>query len=348
METLRKAINKAIKNNITFYAYRLPDDRLYHFSAPITSQTYESEGFKVSPFDDFRLPSVFIHKGLNAYDFCNCGTDFCIKASTESISDFSETTRKEYASSFQQCMKALRNGSLEKIVLSKVIKCEYPTIDWGLAFQQMAEKYPQAFIFIFNAQETGAWAGASPETLARFHDSQFSTMALAGTRLAADNDKEWGIKEIQEQGYVADYIEDIFLRNGITYTKFPRTTLTAGRVAHLCNRFAANVVSMSAAELLVSELHPTPALCGLPTAIARTVISEIESHPRMYYGGYLGPVTSSGFDYFVNLRSLTFDKDSQILFCGGGLTVDSDEDSEWSETEAKSQTMKTILYSSKV
>ena len=73
METLRKAINKAIKNNITFYAYRLPDDRLYHFSAPITSQTYESEGFKVSPFDDFRLPSVFIHKGLNAYDFCNCG-----------------------------------------------------------------------------------------------------------------------------------------------------------------------------------------------------------------------------------------------------------------------------------
>lgn len=76
METLRKAINKAIKNNITFYAYRLPDDRLYHFSAPITSQTCESEGFKVSPFDDFRLPSVFIHKGLNAYDFCNCGTDF--------------------------------------------------------------------------------------------------------------------------------------------------------------------------------------------------------------------------------------------------------------------------------
>lgn len=140
METLRKAINKAIKNNITFYAYRLPDDRLYHFSAPITSQICESEGFKVSPFDDFRLPSVFIHKGLNAYDFCNCGTDFCIKASTESICDFSETTRKEYASSFQQCMKALRNGSLEKIVLSKVIKCEYPTIDWGLAFQQMAEK----------------------------------------------------------------------------------------------------------------------------------------------------------------------------------------------------------------
>lgn len=113
METLRKAINKAIKNNITFYAYRLPDDRLYHFSAPITSQTYESEGFKVSPFDDFRHPSVFIPKGLNAYDFCNCGTDFCIKASTESIGDFSETTRKEYASSFQQCMKALRNGSLE-------------------------------------------------------------------------------------------------------------------------------------------------------------------------------------------------------------------------------------------
>ena len=52
-------------------------------------------------------------------------------------------------------MKALRNGSLEKIVLSKVIKCEYPTIDWGLAFQQMAEKYPQAFIFIFKKQEHG-------------------------------------------------------------------------------------------------------------------------------------------------------------------------------------------------
>lgn len=218
----------------------------------------------------------------------------------------------------------------------------------GIGLSADGRKIPSGFYLHLQCSKTGAWAGASPETLARFHGSQFSTMALAGTRLAADNDKEWGIKEIQEQGYVADYIEDIFLRNGITYIKFPRTTLTAGRVAHLCNRFAANVVSMSAAELLVSELHPTPALCGLPTAIAKTAISKIESHPRTYYGGYLGPVTSSGFDYFVNLRSLTFDKDSQILFCGGGLTVDSNEDSEWSETEAKSQTMKTILYSSKV
>ena len=210
METLRKAINKAIKNNITFYAYRLPDDRLYHFSAPITSQTCESEGFKVSPFDDFRHPSVFIPKGLNAYDFCNCGTDFCIKASTESIGDFSETTRKEYASSFQQCMKALRNGSLEKIVLSKVIKCEYPTIDWGLAFQQMAEKYPQAFIFIFNAQETGAWAGASPETLARFHGSQFYTMALreqdlllTTTRMGHKRDSRTGICDRLHRGHIS-------------------------------------------------------------------------------------------------------------------------------------------------
>ena len=346
METLQKAINKAIKNNITFYAYRLPDDRLCHFSAPTVCQSHRSDGFKVASFDDSRYPDVFIPKGFNAYDFCNHETDSCIKNSTIPFGNFSETTRNEYTSAFQRCIKALQNGSLEKIVLSKVIRCKYSSIDWGLAFQQMAEKYPQAFIFIFNSRETGAWAGASPETLARFHDSQFSTMALAGTKLASDYDKEWGMKEIQEQEYVADYIENIFIRNDIAYTKFPKTTLTAGRVAHLCNKFTANVGSMNVAELLVNKLHPTPALCGLPTDIAKTAISEIESHPRTYYGGFLGPVTPSSFDFFVNLRSLTFDRDSQILFCGGGLTIDSNEDSEWLETEAKSQTMKTILRSS--
>jgi isochorismate synthase len=43
------------------------------------------------------------------------------------------------------------------------------------------------------------------------------------------------------------------------------------------------------------------------------------------------------------LRCMELFKDKAVLFVGGGITRDSNEEKEWEETVAKSSTMKAIL-----
>lgn len=338
MDHLLKAINKAVVNGCTFYAYRLPGDRLCHFSATSDcNSTSVLSGFKVKPFDS--TDTIIIPQSLSAYDFCSIEH---LPSSKISSLNFHQTSRSEYNDEFDLCLEKIRSGILDKIVLSKVIVCDNDNIDWGQAFNRMVESYPNAFVFIYNSPRTGAWAGASPETLARYHDATFTTMALAGTKPATDK-SAWREKELTEQEYVANYIESIFSQSDILFNKSEKKTVKAGNVKHLCNFFDAHIPSLPVAEQLVDSLHPTPALCGLPTDIAKAAIRDIERNPRQCYGGYVGPFSPSGFDYFVNLRSMAFDKHSQALFCGGGLTIDSVADDEWTETEAKALTMKGIL-----
>ena len=47
---------------------------------------------------------------------------------------------------------------------------------------------------------------------------------------------------------------------------------------------------------------------------------------------------------FVNLRCMKIDANSATLFVGGGITIDSEPESEWEETQHKLQTMLQVIY----
>ena len=120
-------------------------------------------------------------------------------------------------------------------------------------------------------------------------------------------------------------------------------TRGAGNVEHLCNDFLVDVPSLADAMSLVNLLHPTPALAGIPKDSAIRSIQQIEQHSRKYYGGYLGPFTADGFDFFVNLRSMSFSSESYTLYIGGGLTINSVPEKEWNETRHKAQTLLNVI-----
>ena len=96
------------------------------------------------------------------------------------------------------------------------------------------------------------------------------------------------------------------------------------------------------AEIL-SALHPTPAVGGYPKELAMEWIRRVEPHERRYYGGYLGPMFGEHVRLFVNLRCMEVDDSRLRLYVGGGLTDKSDPESEWKETEAKAQTLLSII-----
>ncbi len=95
---------------------------------------------------------------------------------------------------------------------------------------------------------------------------------------------------------------------------------------------------------LVFQLHPTPAVSGFPVEKSIIKISEIETHKREYYLGYLGPQYSQdNFYWAVNLRSAEIFKNEIKLFAGVGLNLLSNFEDEWIETENKLSTIMSCL-----
>lgn len=124
-------------------------------------------------------------------------------------------------------------------------------------------------------------------------------------------------------------------------------------------------VSTRNLKKLIYSIHPTPAICGHPLEEAREFILENENYDREYYTGFLGEINMkhevkrsnnrrnqenqaySSFvtrtSLFVNLRCMKVSEDSAEIFVGGGITKESNPESEWEETRNKAATMKAVL-----
>ena len=168
-------------------------------------------------------------------------------------------------------------------------------------------------------------------------------MALAGTRKNG-TDSPWDDKNILEQKIVTDYILKLLKSEGLGAQVYDPHTRVAGAIEHICSEIVSeipeNFTHQSLTNLL-KKLSPTPALCGEPKSEALQLIQTSETFDRGFYGGFCGIYKSpSDFCFNVNIRCLCATENRYCLFAGGGITKDSEIDSEWKETEIK---LKTIL-----
>lgn len=250
-----------------------------------------------------------------------------------------ETSKEEYIAQCTSLIEMIRQGKSAKVVLSRVKKEEYYENPKSL-FLRLVDEYKDAMVFMYSFGKE-LWIGASPETLLKYENGKFMTMALAGSKSVKEN-KEWTNKEVLEQAYVEDYIEEILKKNNISYIKDGPKDINAGPVKHLLSEFKGELNKKDFLKLL-NELHPTPAVCGIPLSKASKIIEEIELHKRGDYTGYIGPIYSDKAHMFVNLRSAMLLNKEIFLYLGGGITAGSVPEEEWKETELKADTLLRIL-----
>ncbi|MFH1119282.1 MAG: isochorismate synthase [Bacteroidota bacterium] len=250
-----------------------------------------------------------------------------------------EVQEHEYIMQVNKIIELIHAGHAGKVVLSRQLsKMLNEDFNATTLFNLLCSLYPEAFVYLIFIPGYAIWTGASPETLLRRRSLKISTMALAGTRLAEESG-QWGIKETEEHSIVVDYIQKVLKESGCkNIYKSEPSSVNAGRVMHLCTRFEAGFQSDSL-PLIISALHPTPAVCGWPADKAMEIIRKTEKHNRSYYAGYLGPVGPESADLFVNLRCLQLFKGRAVIYTGGGLTSASNPQAEWDETVLKSTTM---------
>lgn len=268
-------------------------------------------------------------------------------------------TLKPYnATIFKEIVKkavlAIKNGDFLKVIASRQQEVlfdnqENATFDAINAFDNLCKNYPNAFISLFFIPNVGSWMGASPEVLISIDENNvFHTMALAGTQAHTKGEKPqsavWAQKEIEEQALVSRYIINCFKK--IRLREFEESgpkTVEAGNLLHLRTDFWVDMKTVhfpKLASLMLTLLHPTSAVCGMPKEPALAFIDANEPQQRAFYCGFLGTINlQNQTNIFVNLRCMEVFDDKLVLYAGGGITAYSDPEREWNETVIKCQTI---------
>ena len=262
-------------------------------------------------------------------------------AAYESLGE--DRMRQYYSVDFSSFHSRLVSGEFQKIVLARCAMLgKTADINLRTLFMRACQLYPRVFVALVSTSYSGTWLIASPEILLEGDGNHWHTMALAGTMTLGN--LQWSDKNICEQAYVTSYITECIERFTNDFSVEGPYSVRAGQLVHLRTDFHFNIPDSNALGKIVSALHPTPAVCGMPKDATHRFIISNEHTPRSYYSGFMGPLDIAGSTHlYVSLRCMQITPDAYRLFAGGGILADSQEQQEWEETQEKMKTMKNLI-----
>ncbi|MBD5225548.1 MAG: hypothetical protein HDS68_06240 [Bacteroidales bacterium] len=257
-------------------------------------------------------------------------------------------TYEDYINAVAQIIEIcrLRNG---KTVFSRTIcgktPCDGDNYSWGQTANRFFTRFHDAFRYICYSAKTGGWMGATPELLLEYNKitGQFHTVAIAGTRKKNNSGiLEWDEKNIRENRFVSEYIQNVLSAIGIKVTVSPLRNVTYGYIEHLC----ADIYGIASPDKLsdiIDAINPTPALCGFPKNEALADLAIYEPHKRYLYGGFIGIDSVDRYRAYVNLRCIHFHHNDYCIYGGGGIVAESSPETEYEETVAKTSPLIDLL-----
>ncbi|KAM0929018.1 hypothetical protein ACQ4PT_001862 [Festuca glaucescens] len=213
-----------------------------------------------------------------------------------------------------------------------------------------------AYQFCIQPPDAPAFVGNSPEQLFHRKYLNISSEALAGTRARgktrADDfqigqDLLLSTKEDTEFTIVRDSIKkklemicnEVVVNPSKALRKLPR-------VQHLSAQLAARLRNEDDEFDILNALHPSPAVCGLPTEEARQFIRDYEIFDRGMYAGPVGWFGGAESEFAVGIRSALLGKGhSTLVYAGAGIVEGTNPSFEWDELDLKaSQFAKLLQY----
>lgn len=250
-----------------------------------------------------------------------------------------------WARNIKAATDAIAGGGLQKIVLSRRSDFELDrAVDPFALFRTVTELHPGTYQFYYQPKANSAFMSVTPERLFYRNDKSVSLEAVAATekrgadaeedilieqRLLSDN------KQLQEHNIVVEYITEHLapLCEGNVQVQNPLIFKLA-EVQHLRTQMSATLKAVDDISL-INNLHPTPAVGGLPKEKALAVIEDLESHCRGWYAGAIGVISREATEIAVGIRSLVMRDRELSVFTGAGIISASDAEREWDEIDSK-------------
>ena len=262
---------------------------------------------------------------------------------------------EEWSASVNASVSQIKEGKLEKVVLARdLIAHSDKEINPAALIQSLETEYPSTWLFLVDNL-----IGATPELLVRLSKSLVTSRVLAGTiRRTGDEERDFALagslakssKDLEEHEYavrsVAEALEPFASSTNVPDAPF---VLHLPNVMHLATDVT-GVINDSASKVdifkLIAALHPSAAVCGTPTDVARDLITELESMNRARYAGPVGWIDAHGDgEMGIALRcgQIADDRRSIRLFAGCGIVAGSSAEQELAESQAKLLPMRSAL-----
>lgn len=251
----------------------------------------------------------------------------------------------------EQVLQAIEQGRLQKVVLAHTLEVRSPIpFDLRRSLQNLRQRYPGCYLFCWGNRAGESFIGASPERLLRLEQGQLQTEALAGSAPRGDSLRESNHlarqllsnpKELHEHQLVVDFIVAQLRELGITPQRSPLPQLRKlSQIQHLHTAISASLDPLLHPLAVLAQLHPTPAVAGVPRPLACEYIRHYENHDRSLYAAPLGWIDGSGnCEFIVGIRSAFLQSDRARLMAGAGIVKGSTPQREVAEVQLKLQTM---------
>jgi menaquinone-specific isochorismate synthase len=249
-----------------------------------------------------------------------------------------------------QAISLIDQGRVSKVVLARQVEVTMPDeIDVTELLRRWHLLEPDCAVFALPV-DAGQFVGASPELLIERTGAQVRSRPLAGT-----TDRHVGPtpsvlpgellrsrKDGREHRFVVQAIEAVLAPLCLALETPDHPDLVhLHNLTHLGTSVHGTLAPQSGGTVptalqLVAALHPTPAVGGVPTDEACSVISDLEPQPRGTYAGPVGYVDAHGDGrWMVGIRSMTIRGRDARLYAGVGIVQGSEPHIEQAETDLK-------------
>ncbi len=257
-----------------------------------------------------------------------------------------------YAASVAEAVERLREGILQKVVLARSCQGELSAdINTSAIATRLHHLEPTCTIYAMPTTDGRRFTGASPELLVSKIGRTVRCHPLAGTisiegmadttaytkwlRGSPKNRVEHRIVVDEIVARLSDHCESVDADS-------EPSIVPLRSVAHLGTDISGVARSDVTILDLVTNLHPTPAVGGLPREIAEELIEELEPFRRGAYAGAVGWVNAVGDGaWWVAIRGILTKGPQFEVWAGAGIVVDSDPTAEREETKYK---MDSVLH----
>jgi len=266
------------------------------------------------------------------------------------MTNYKERNKDEYLHSIQTVANLIQDKKAQKVVIARSLLMDFEDqLTSPQVLSQVINEQPESYLF--GLERNGLlFFGASPERLVKVKNGHAYSSCVAGSvkrGKTAEEDQILGqellndSKNLGEHHYVVEMIADTFAKNCTQY-KVPKKPklLKIRDIQHLFTPVEGTLLPKATILQLVKDLHPTPALGGVPRKEALSIIRHAEAMNRGLYAAPLGWMDAEGNGEFaVAIRSASLVNNKAILYAGGGIVAESEPISEYEETLVKFRPM---------
>jgi isochorismate synthase len=247
--------------------------------------------------------------------------------------------RADWDKLVESALAAIARGELHKLVAARAIEVRTAgALDPRPVLLALERRHPTCRIFCLRGDD-GAWfLGATPELLCTVDGREVETEALAGTARASEAERLLrSAKDLREHRWVVEHLVAGLsaLCESVSAPAAPRVRELAD-VVHLLTPLRGRLREGTGPGDVISALHPTPAVAGVPSESALRFLAREEGLRRGLYAGPVGLVGEGRAELAVALRCAVLRGERARLFVGAGLVSGSSPEAEWRETELKS------------